>query len=158
MKKAIVAVSILLFVVMVGMLCFKQVEVNRYKDDLVLYEGYTTGLCLINEQLNEEVTNLKSEITLWSIDYGDTKLKEFGSVEELEQWLADDPTSENEYVETTYDCDDFSIDLSRAALADRYWLGLYIVSNHMLNFTIIDGGVYRIMPQTDRVDYWTRLD
>jgi len=157
-KKAIIVVSILLLVVMVGMLCFKQVEVNRYKNSLAICEGCVTELLFVNERLGEEVSSLKAEIALWSIDYGDTKLKEFGSVEELEQWLADDPTSENEYVKTTYDCEDFAIDLSLAALADGYWIGLCLMPNHMSNFTIIDGCVYRIEAESDRVEYRGTLD
>lgn len=158
MKKAIIAVSILLFVVMVGMLCFKQVEVNRYKNELSLSEGLASNLGSINEQLSGEISELRAELDLWSIGYGDARLKEFESVEELEEWLADDPISENEYVSTTYDCDDFAIDLSLAALADGYWIGLRLAPNHMSNFTIIDGCLYLIEAESDRVDYRGTLD
>jgi len=83
---------------------------------------------------------------------------QFGSLLELEQWLADDPISERRAIPVRYDCDDFAIDLTLSALADGYWIGLGCTDTHMFNFTIIGNDIYRIEASQDRVLPWGMLD
>lgn len=165
MKKAIVATSILLFIVIAGLLYFKQAEVNeykaevnQYKQELAISERYSASLWAANEELLKEINALNTQIHLWRFDYKDTKLKEFGSVEELEQWLVGNSISENEYIKDTYDCDDFAVDLTLSALADGYWIGLGCYTGHMFNVTIMGNNIYKIEAESDKVDYWGAID
>jgi len=84
--------------------------------------------------------------------------REFNSVWELQQWLGNDPTSENQYITRFYDCDDFAMDLTLAAIRDGRWIGLFATDGHLENFTVIGNSVYKIEPQTDEVSFWGNID
>ena len=87
--------------------------------------------------------------------------REFGSISELKQWLSNDQTSENEYIPDIYDCDDFTMDLTLAAIRDGRWIGLFATDNgeaHLKNFTKIGNNIYEIEPQTDEVSFWGYVD
>jgi hypothetical protein len=131
---------------------------GQLQGELSIRDGYIDSLIAINGNLNGELATLQTEMDSWRFDFRDTKLLEFYSVDGLEQWLADDPISEREWVETTYDCDDFAVDLALDALADGYWIGLGLRSGHMFNFTIIGNDIYRIEASTDVVTYWGEVD
>jgi len=75
----------------------------------------------------------------------------------LQQWLWDDPTSDNDY-SYRYDCDDFAMDLIRAAEKDGYLIGMYSEEDHVTNFANIGNTVYIIEPQTDEVWLWGYVD
>lgn len=112
----------------------------------------------------EQILQLQDEIRLCEeaqhqqVAFGGNRLLEFGSVEELELWLTNDPISDREWVEEIYDCDDFAVDLTLAALADGYWIGLGIAPLHMFNFTIICNTIYRIEASSDEVTHWALVD
>lgn len=116
------------------------------------------------EQYKEQVASYKEEISQLEdiIDFNEKATglcgyNEFSSVEELEQWLEDDPISEHEW-HPNYDCDNFAIDLTLSALADGYWIGLGASDDHLFNFTIIGNDVYRIEASQDKVEPWGTLD
>ena len=81
--------------------------------------------------------------------------KEFKSVTELKMFLAFDNTDENEYINDTFDCDDFAIMLIENARERGYKIYGYgdYTDNHMYCVTKINGLWYFIEPQTDYVYY-----
>lgn len=89
--------------------------------------------------------------------------KEFGSVDELKAWLAQDDTDSTLYVFGTgclgnYDCDDYAVALAYNALWDGYSVSMQIAGNHMFNSTIIGNDIYFIEPQSDQVWFWGHRD
>jgi len=96
---------------------------------------------------------------------------EFASLEELENWLANDYTDGYHYIvswdesitlnidgtsdayKLDEDCDDYAIALQRAALEDGYLISVQLDYEklHALNSTFIGNEIYLIEPQTDRV-------
>lgn len=115
----------------------------------------------VAEYWKDEATNWENESDTWMEAYYELEnlrgYIEFGSLRELEQWLRDDPTSQHSY-SSSYDCDDFAIDLTLSAIRDGYWIGLYSEEDHVMNFTIIGNLVYIIEPQTDYVELWGFAD
>jgi len=136
--------------------------VEEYKTDLSAYGAEVNRL---NSELNQqdiEVKRLGDELTaaLEEADYWEDKahLRQFTSVEELKAWLAVNDIDKREYVEFTYDCDDFAQDLMIAALEDGYLVSTELWSFHMLNSTIIGNEIYTIEPMTDGVQFVGKLD
>lgn len=81
-------------------------------------------------------------------DYG---FREFRNVNELKIWLDMDDTDQMEYINNTFDCDDFSRMMVDHARADGYKMYTYTVAYHMKCMTTINGNVYGIEPQTDSI-------
>lgn len=81
-------------------------------------------------------------------DYG---YKEFRSVAQLKIWLGNDDTDQMEWINNTFDCDDFSRMLVDHARADGYKVYTYNVAYHMKCMTTINGIIYGIEPQTDNI-------
>jgi len=104
----------------------------------------------------KEVEVIK-EVLVYPI-YPGVNLRPFADKEELREWLRQDKTNELEYIYKRYDCDDFQIALSIAAAEDGYFLGLKGALRHFMNFTVIDGEMYKIEPQTDELTYWGKID
>jgi outer membrane murein-binding lipoprotein Lpp len=136
--------------------------VEEQKTDLLTYSAEVSRL---NSELNQrdiEVNQLGAELTaaLKEADYweGKAHLRQFTSVEELEAWLAGNDIDKREYIEFTYDCDDFAQDLMIAALEDGYMVSTELWSCHMLNSTIIGNDIYTIEPMTDGVQFVGKLD
>jgi len=93
----------------------------------------------------------------------DGELDEFESVHKLRQWLESDNTSEQKWVFDTHDCDDFAMDLVRAAHRDNYDMGIYVKdfgnhTSHLMCSTIIGNGIWIIEPKTDGVKYAMQVD
>ena len=89
--------------------------------------------------------------------------KEFGSVDELKVWLAQDDTDSTLYIfgagcMTNYDCDDYAVALVYNALLDGYSVSLQVAGSHMQNSTIIGNNIYFIEPQTDEIWLWGHRD
>jgi hypothetical protein len=136
--------------------------VEEHKTDLLTYSAEVSRL---NTELNQrdiEAKRLDAELTtaLEEADYWEGKAhqRQFTSVEELEAWLAGNDIDKREYVEFTYDCDDFAQDLMIAALEDGYLVSTELWSCHMLNSTIIGNDIYTIEPMTDGVQFVGELD
>ncbi|MBA7715405.1 hypothetical protein ES703_124448 [subsurface metagenome] len=139
-------------------------QISLHESQATLYESQIAQSEMQILQLQGEVEFYKEEVLYWQsetvyrLDWQGGKLREFGSVEELEQWLADDPISERKWVYDLYDCDDFAIDLVLSALSDLYWIGLGVTDTHMFCFTIIGNDIYKIEATSDRVEPWGVLD
>ena len=136
--------------------------VEEHKTDLLTYSAEVSRL---NSELNQrdiEAKRLGAELTtaLEEADYweGKAHLRQFTSVEELEAWLTGNDIDKREYIEFTYDCDDFAQDLMIAALEDGYLVSTELWSCHMLNSTIIGNDIYTIEPMTDGVQFVGELD
>jgi len=101
----------------------------------------------------EEVEVIKEVLV-----YPEVNLRPFADKGELREWLRQDKTNELEYIYKRYDCDDFAVALSIAAAEDGYYLGIKGSLRHLQNFTIIDGKMYKVEPQTDEIIYWHKVD
>jgi outer membrane murein-binding lipoprotein Lpp len=170
--KARIALSILLLLPALALSFLVEAYQGRLQDAGAVVEEqktdlwtYSTEVSLLNSELNQrdiEVNQLDAELTaaLEEADYweGKAHLRQFTSVEELEAWLAGNDIDQREYVEFTYDCDDFAQDLMIAALEDGYLVSTELWSCHMLNSTIIGNDIYTIEPMTDGVQFVGKLD
>lgn len=116
--------------------------------------------------------------TLYLINIQPTELMEFNDVETLKVWLNNNDINNNTYINVTYDCDDFAIDLCNDAVQDGYifytsgggivhtetvtvysehnntfYEGDILIQfyNHLYCITKINGIWYHIEPQNDKV-------
>jgi len=147
-------------------------------------EQYTYSLEEANQQLgiaNEQVVQTNQQIEQANASIGRLEQKladsekfgaywwdrahpeEFGSVDELKAWLAQDDTESTLYILgsgciSEYDCDDYAVALVHNALADGYAVSLQIEGSHMLNSTLIGNEIYFIEPQNDEVWLWGYRD
>lgn len=90
--------------------------------------------------------------------YSGVNLRPFADKGELREWLRQDKTNELEYIFKRFDCDDFAVTLAIAAAEDGFLLGIRGSLRHVQNFTIIDGKMYKVEPQTDDIIFWHRVD
>lgn len=84
--------------------------------------------------------------------------REFRSLGELKDWLAEDDTDTHTYIPTVYDCDDFALDLVHNALKDGFEIFAVPVCNHIFNCAFIGNEVYYIEPSTDKVWFYALRD
>jgi len=112
------------------------------------------------EKLEQKLAESEKFGAYW---WGRAHPKEFGSVDELKAWLAEDDTDSTLYIFgagclANYDCDDYAVALVRNALRDGYSVSLQVEGNHVLNSTIIGNKIYFIEPQSDEVWFWEYRD
>ncbi|MBA7716833.1 hypothetical protein ES703_125914 [subsurface metagenome] len=107
-----------------------------------------------NRSLTQENIELREQFAgisqAWS---GAADVREFSSVEELKEWLAQDDTDEIPFVEGTFDCDDFARTLFYRAFYDGYIIGYYTHGTHARNICFIGEDFYSIEPSYDGVYY-----
>lgn len=120
-------------------------------------------LCV--QSLESESTKLKARVGALEAEWKKLEAlggyREFSSVQVLRQWLWDNPISGNQYIPGVYDCDDFAMDLTLAAIRSGRWIGLFASDSgggHLKNFAVITNSVYVIEPQTDEVSFWGYVD
>ena len=79
--------------------------------------------------------------------------REFESLGEFWDWIDEDDTNLQEYDRVEFNCIDFSLQLQRRALEDGYIVSTEVlpVAAHWVNAVVIDGVVYFVEPQNDRV-------
>ena len=137
---------------------YRQEIIYRGQEISQLSNSLNRALGQIN-RLELERDFYQESLTFWKKAYSgkDISYREFASVEELEEWLAQDPISDRRW-HPLYDCDDFAMDLTLSALGDGYWIGLGATNNHLFNFTIIGNDVYRIEASQDEVEPWGTID
>ena len=84
----------------------------------------------------------------------------FPNLATLITWLDEDGTNDQAYVVDAHDCDDFAIDLQKAALEDGYLINVQfdLEDEHALNSAIISNIVVFIEPQTDEIIPIGKLD
>lgn len=141
-------------------------DVARYEDSIKQYKDQISRYEERIPQLEDIADFYRDEADYWKTAYNEKVTgqvvrlcgyNEFSSLEELKQWLEDDPISEHKW-HPNYDCDNFAMDLTLVALADGYWIGLGASDNHLFNFTIIGNDIYRIEAHQDKVEPWGTLD
>lgn len=125
------------------------------ESDVNSLETEVNYLEVLSTTLKEKVNTLEAE---WQRLAALGGYREFGSVSELQWWLWNDLTSEHEYIPIYYDCDDFAMDLTLAAIRDGRWIGLFAINGHIKNFAKIGNCIYGIEPQTDAVSFWGYVD
>jgi len=107
------------------------------------------ALAEANATLSQEGTNIRTP----------KELRNFSSVEELELFLAEDKTNEQEYINSDFDCDDFALMLQRNALEKGYIMNCQtLFTTHVLNMVIIDNEIYYVEPMTDEIIFLTHVD
>jgi len=80
------------------------------------------------------------------------ELHNFESLDELNEFLAEDKTNEHPYTRGVFDCDDFALMLQRNALEKGYLMNCQMLfREHMLNMTIAGDTVYYIEATTDEI-------
>ena len=107
-----------------------------------------------NIELQHQLDALKYEYETLQEEYDKVpNLREFESGWELGAWLEEDDTDTLPYIESTQDCDDFARILMTNAYQDGYIIGFYVIDDHAMNITFINGEIFLILPQLD--DFWT---
>lgn len=86
--------------------------------------------------------------------------KPFPNLSTLITWLDNDDTNEQRYIADIHDCDDFAMDLQKAAMEDGYLINIQfdLEEEHALNSAIIGNIVVFIEPQTDEIIPIGKLD
>ena len=110
-----------------------------------------TNLALadVNDTLSQERTKILAP----------KELRNFSSIEELELFLAEDKTNEQEYIDSEFDCDDFALMLQHNALEKGYIMNCQtLFTAHVLNMVIIENEIYYIEPMTDEIIFLTHAD
>ncbi len=82
----------------------------------------------------------------------------FSSEAEIREYVKSTGISQREYVPTTYDCDDFAIDLVVQAYKDKRMIGLWGYSGHLKCFAIEGNNIYGVEPQNNRIDIVAVVD
>ncbi len=82
----------------------------------------------------------------------------FLSESEIAKYVNSTGLWQREYVPTTYDCDDFAIDLAVRAYKDRRMIGLWGYPSHLQCFAIMGNYIYGVEPQANWVVKLARLD
>lgn len=139
------------------LLGIKSTVVTVYPPDYETLKTDNANLKIKVENLQGIVTDLKTTLAGQT-----TTITEFASLDELKQFLKYNDENTKQYVASTHDCDDFAIELQRAALS---WNGGRIINaqlvnecTHMLNTAVIGNSVYKIEPQTDEITLMCNLD
>lgn len=114
------------------------------------------------------LADARAEVEHWkSVCYSGGLPVHFGSLGELEDWLAEDDTNTNpeHLTQGELDCDDYALTLQKHALEDGYLISVHLFDtvgdglfNHMANIAVIGNDIYRIEPQTDGVTLIGHLD
>ena len=88
------------------------------------------------------------------------QLDTFSYWSEVEEYVLSTPIPYRTFIEGTYDCENFAIDLTNQAIKDRKPLGLVLVlymdndgieDAHLMNFAIVDNLYVFVEPQTGEV-------
>ena len=122
-----------------------QLTLNQTQADLDLT---TDALTQINDTLEKERALVISG----------QGLRNFVSVDELKEFLANDHTNELKYIKEDFDCDDFARTLQANAFKAGYIMNCQNQFNHMFCMVIIGNGIYYIESMTDEVTYAADLD
>lgn len=106
---------------------------------------------------SEEARELSEDLEAITLDLEQSRtfggLVQFDSKLELHQWLQNNPVSTRPYVDGSYVCSNYALDLCIDAWNDGYLMGLSRISDqrHQRAFTIIGKTIYEIEAITDGV-------
>jgi len=123
-----------------------QSQLIEIRMQLVVAENRITALQSYLAIRGSELLSMKQKLE-------QAQPRHFGSLEELETWLANDDTNQMQYSSNEFNCIDFALTLQERALADGYILSTEIlpVAAHWVNIAIIGDRIYVIEPQDDSV-------
>ncbi len=127
-------------------------------------ESYQVALVETKDQLDEvsetlEVTQMERTGLLRQVEnWKQEGYIPFRSKTDLREYVRSTGISQWKYVSTTYDCDDFAIDLVVQAYKDKRMIGLWGYPGHLKNFAIAGNDVYGVEPQNNRISIVARLD
>ena len=83
---------------------------------------YVTGMTL--QKTEADLGAALAEAAFWE---SVATPEPFGSLEELEDWLAEDDTDDNEYIDGNFDCEDFALMLQQHAREDGYKIDFQVI-------------------------------
>lgn len=137
------------------------IDVATFVPDDSRYTGYRTENVA---DMAYKPLIVRKEVIVEKLVEKPVELREFGSRQELVEWLERDETDATLYftaevdwnhLDSKYDCDDFAYRLQWNALFDGYLMSTEIIfkdaGQHMVNSTAIGNHIYFIEPQTDEV-------
>ena len=112
----------------------------------------------------DAIAEAQKEAEFWNDAYKEKPgpwqiVREFRNEEEMQLWLLQDNTDNNEYITNQFDCDDFARLLQARAYKDGYVVSVALVTQgenewHFDNGCFIGNNFYYIDPQSDR--FWLR--
>jgi len=148
---------ILALIILLGALWSYHVgETDRLYNEI---GGLQHSLNVTADTLTQTVTAMEAERARLVVG---KELRNFDSVAELEDFLAQDNTSEQEYIKTTFDCEDFALMLQRHAFTEGFIINCQKLPvggiEHMDNLAIIGNGMYYIEARTDEISFAGYLD
>ncbi len=152
----ILGVVMLLAVFSIYFIIDKAQEVNRL-------HGEVETLTLERNQAQRELDEVNATLAEEKGKIGAAKeLHNFSTLEELEQFLAQDDTDSHEYIKNDFDCDDFAHDLQEHAFERGYIMNCQILPigglRHMMNMAIAGNKIYYIEPTTDEITFVHYVD
>jgi hypothetical protein len=126
-----------------------QAALNETKSSLALT---TNNLTTVLEQLELERALIINR----------QGVRNFKSLEELQEFLANDDTDQQQYIKDTFDCDDFAMMLQERAFEQGYIINCQKLPvgglNHMDNLAICANDMYFVEAESDVVSYAGFLD
>lgn len=137
---------------------------RQHDQVLIMAEGYQVAFVEATGQLDEvsemlevtqqEKTDLLSQLE--NLERGG--YIPFSSKAEIREYVKLTGISQRKYVHTTYDCDDFAIDLVVRAYEDKRMIGLWGYPGHLKCFAIEGNNIYGVDPQGNVVSVVNVLD
>jgi len=148
---------IFLFILLIGGWYLGQVrgELFEARVNLVTVENNKARLIKYLEIRGSELFSLQQELEELPPQFENTEVKQvrhFNSLDELEEWLAEDDTDQLLYSDE-FNCIDFALQLQERALADGYILSTEVlpIAYHWANIAVVGDVFYIIEPQDDRI-------
>lgn len=145
----------------IGALVILACLVGLLANQLRLKENGIAQASMDNVTLQNEIQQLKQELAVPP----SSKLRNFKSLEELQAFLVEDKTDELEYTRHQFDCEDFSVTLTKNAMDAGYWIytTLWWGCQHQMNMAWVEceDGItdcYLIEPDKDLIIYAEPID
>ncbi|MBA7689050.1 hypothetical protein ES703_97544 [subsurface metagenome] len=163
MSKLVVGVCIALLAAFLGegwYLGQIQSELMETKAELATVEN---NIAALQDELtvrDSELVSIKQELEQTQEKLEKAQPRHFNSLEELEEWLAEDDTDQMQYSSDEFNCIDFALMLQEHALTNGYILSTEVlpVAAHWVNIAVIDDRIYIIDPQDDRIILEKRIN
>lgn len=153
-------VRILLLLVVVAVVSFSLAKLLRIeagiKELYQLENQNSKALQALNATLESNNEQLLSGLSNLEQTRG---LRNFLTLAELKQFLADDQTDKILYVKGVFECEEFAMMLQQNAFKQGYILNTQMLfTSHMINLAIVGNTAYYIEPTTDEIIFVNTLD
>ena len=126
---------------------------------------YAQNVFSTNESYELESAHSSDEYSVGKIqlDVPTKGIREFSSIDELQNWLKNDDLDSYSYKDYDFDCDDFAYELVRRAWTDGFYMETEVMKqesgeNHITNKTKIGNMLYKVNPETDKISVLCPLD